>query len=387
MRKGLAASIAKKAGISAAALLAVVVVVGAAALLGGGWYFAGEIENGALVVDWSEPEFDMEVAAIGAGQVTLRVTPETDEDGDWQSRGIWGLERDNGYDQVGAILQLTDKQVVREYIPLSGGLRIGDMVRLDGAAFPGDPLEAHGLPFEEVSYTSPLGEFRAWLVKGDSTIWAIFVHGRGGRRGSRGEALRMLPTVAELGLTSLTINYRNDEGLPGNPDGYHRFGQTEWADLEGAARYALDHGAEGLILVGYSMGGGIIASFLYQSPLADKVRGVILDAPMLDFDATINAGADRRSIPVIGLPLPGVLTAVAKAIAGSRFGIDWKALDYLSRTDRLSAPILLFHGDADKTVPVTTSDALAKARPDIVKYIRNANVGHVRAWNAHRAEY
>ena len=120
MRKGLAASIAKKAGISAAALLAVVVVVGAAALLGGGWYFAGEIENGALVVDWSEPEFDMEVAAIGAGQVTLRVTPETDEDGDWQSRGIWGLERDNGYDQVGAILQLTDKQVVREYIPLSG---------------------------------------------------------------------------------------------------------------------------------------------------------------------------------------------------------------------------------------------------------------------------
>ena len=59
VRKGLAASIAKKAGISAAALLAVVVVVGAAALLGGGWYFAGEIENGALVVDWSEPEFDM----------------------------------------------------------------------------------------------------------------------------------------------------------------------------------------------------------------------------------------------------------------------------------------------------------------------------------------
>ena len=58
--------------------------------------------------------------------------------------------------------------------------------------------------------------------------------------------MRMLPTVAELGLTSLTINYRNDEGLPANPDGYHRFGQTEWADLEGAAKYALAHGAEGL---------------------------------------------------------------------------------------------------------------------------------------------
>ena len=367
--------------------LLAVVLFATVVLLGAGWFYAGEIKNGALVVDYTEDPLDMEVVAVGEGQVNLRVTQETDEDGDWRSRGIWGLERDDGYDQVGAILQVTDKHVVREYIPLSGGLRTGDMVRLDTGAFPGDPLLAHGLPFEEVSFSSPLGKFPAWLVAGDSPTWAIFVHGRGGRHGSRRGALRVLPTVAELGITSLIINYRNDEGVPANPDGYHWFGETEWADLEGAAKYALDHGAEGLILVGHSMGGAILASFLYESPLADKVRGVILDAPMLDFTATVNHGASQLSLPVVGLPIPGILTSIAKGLASFRFGIDFEALDYLSRTDQLSAPILLFHGDADKTVPVTTSDALAKSRSDIVEYVRDANVGHTRSWNADHAAY
>ena len=231
-----------------------VVLLAAVVLLGGGWFYAGEIKNGALVVDYTEGPPDMEVVAIGDGQVTLGVTPETDEDGDWRSTGVWGLKRDDGYDQVGSILQVTDRQVVREYIPLSGDLNEGDMVRFDSFAFPGGPLQARSLAFEEVSFSSSLGEFPAWLVAGESSTWVIFVHGRGA---SRRECLRILPTLAEQGLTSLIINYRNDEGVPPNPDGHHRFGQTEWKDLEGAAQYALDHGAKELILVGYSMGGAI----------------------------------------------------------------------------------------------------------------------------------
>ena len=368
-------------GLLAVALLAVVV------LLGGGWFYAGEIKNGALAVDYDDSSLDMEVVAVGDGRVTLRATPEADKDGDWQSPGVWGLQREEGYDQVGAILELTEQQVVREYIPLTGGLRVGTAVRIDSHAFPGDPLEAHGLAFEDVSFSSPLGEFPAWQVTADTSTWAIFVHGRNSKRGTRRGALRMLPAVADLGITSLIINYRNDEGLPPNPDGYHRFGQTEWADLEGAAEYAVDSGAEKLILVGHSMGGAIVASFLYQSPVAESVVGVVLDAPMLDFDATVDYGASRRSVPVVGLPIPGVLTAMAKSLAGFRFGIDFEALDYLSRADQLAAPVLLFHGDADKTVPVTTSDALAEARSDIVEYIRGTDVGHTRSWNLDPAAY
>ena len=175
--------------------------------------------------------------------------------------------------------------------------------------------------------------------------------------------------------------------MPANPDGYHWFGQTEWKDIEGAAQYALDHGAQELLLVGYSMGGGIVANFLYESPQADRVSGVILDAPTLDFGATVDHGAAQRSVPGLGLPIPGVLTAVAKAIASARFGIDFEAMDYLRRADELGAPVLLFHGDADRKVPIGSSDALAGARPDIVQYVRNTGVDHVRSWNAGPAAY
>ena len=72
---------------------------------------------------------------------------------------------------------------------------------------------------------------------------------------------------------------------PPSPDGFHWYGLTEWEDLEGAARFSFEHGAEDLILVGYSMRGAIVTNFLYQSSVAKNVRGVILDAPMLDLNA------------------------------------------------------------------------------------------------------
>jgi pimeloyl-ACP methyl ester carboxylesterase len=362
--------------------LALALVV-ALVLVGGGWYFADQIRDGAIKVTQSKHPLNLEVADISGDRITLRTTPDTGS-ADWQEEGIWGLEGRDGYDQVGEIIELKDQSVVRQYVPLTGGLNVGDKVRLDHFAFPGDPLQAHGIPFEEVYYSSTLGSFPAWYIEGSRDIWAIFVHGLGA---SRGEALRTLPVVTELGLPSLVITYRNDDDVPQNPDGFHWFGLTEWEDLEGAVRYAVEHGAEGTVLIGYSMGGGIVMAFLYQSPLAEKVRAVVLDSPVLDFDAVIDHGVEQRSMPVIGTPVPGPVTWLAKTLSSIRFGIDYERLDYLSRVNELSAPILLFQGDADKKVPVASADALAKARPDIVKYVRKPDIGHVRTWNVLRSEY
>ena len=121
-------------------------------------------------------------------------------------------------------------------------------------------------------------------------------------------------------------------------------------------------------------------SFLYQSPQAQSVRGVILDSPMLDFSRTMDLGARQRGIP-------GPLTLLGKAVAGFRFGIDWEALNYLKRAEDLDTPILLFHSDEDETVPIETSDALAKARPDIVTYVRVAGAPHTQVWNVGPAAY
>ncbi len=351
-------------------LLGVVVVV-LAALVGVGWYYSDILRDGALVPDHDPDTLDLQVIALEEGRVTLGVTSETETDGDWTKDIIFGLKGETSYGRVGAILAIDDEQVVREFFPLQGTPEVGDPVRLDSFAFPGDPLQAFGIGFEEVTFASHLGEFPAWFVDGPGDTWVIFVHGKGaGRR----EALRMLPTVAGMGLPSLIITYRNDLEAPRGPDGYYRYGQTEWHDLEAAADFAFRQGAHKLILVGYSMGGAIVMSFLYESPLAERVAGVILDAPMLDFGATIDLEAKQRG-------LPGFLTTVAKRIAGLRFDIDWGELNYLKRADELAVPVLLFHGDADETVPVKTSDALAQARPDIVTYERVEGAGHVRSWN------
>ena len=96
--------------------------------------------------------------------------------------------------------------------------------------------------------------------------------------------------------------------------------------------YALEHGADNVVLVGY-----IVTNFLYRSSLAGEVRGVILDAPMLDLNAIIQSAAGERNIP-------GPFLTSAKIIARYRFDLQWEQLNYLDRTEELGVPILLFHG-------------------------------------------
>ena len=359
-----------------------VVAIGMAILVGGGWYVSEVIKDKMLTVNYLDPPLDLEVGAVGRGQITLRKTPLTDERSDWRNKGIYGLESEAGYDQVGPILDQIGQEVVREFYPIVGTPRVGDMVRLDHFAFPGDTQTAFGITYEEISFQSSEdsieGDFPAWYIAGPNSTWVIILHGR---RVGRQEGLRILPTVTEAGLPSLTISYRNDREAPKALDRFYRYGQTEWMDLEGAARYALSHGAEQLILVGYSYGGAIIMNFLYQSPEVEKVRGIILDAPMLDLNAILDREASKRNIPA-------PLVVSGKTIAGIRFEVEWSELNYLRRADELTVPILLFHGDDDEIVPVGTSDKLCELRPDLIfRYVRCADTAHARCWNTDRTTY
>jgi pimeloyl-ACP methyl ester carboxylesterase len=78
---------------------------------------------------------------------------------------------------------------------------------------------------------------------------------------------------------------------------------------------------------------------------------------------------------------------LAKTFAAIRFDVDWDALDYVSRADEFDLPILLFHGDEDRTVPIESSEAFAEARPDIVQYVPFAGSSHVGGWNRDREKY
>lgn len=342
------------------------------------WYMADLTRDQALVPNHDLDERNLVVQALDDKQIRLQILDPNDMPAYWRYEGVYGLESAHGYAQVGPIVEQGADYVVREFKGLQQGqMAVGDAVRMDSFAFAGDPKSAWNIPFEHRTYMSAGGEFPAWYVDGPSSRWIIFVHGQ---NGTMEESLRTLPLWYELGYPALAISYRNDAGVPRNDDGYMWYGLTEWQDLEGAVQYALAQGAEDVVLVGYSMGGGIVVNFLYESALADKVRGVILNSPMLSLEATFDLGARRMGIPAF-------LGYGAKALVHWRFGLSWARLNYLSRVQMLQTPILLFHGVPDPTVPVTTSDALAAARPDLVQYERSDQAGHVRQWNLNAQQY
>jgi pimeloyl-ACP methyl ester carboxylesterase len=219
-------------------------------------------------------------------------------------------------------------------------------------------------------------------VPGASTTWLVAVHGKGA---SRTEPLRAIGPAVRAGLPVLDIAYRNDAGAPPDPSHRYGYGATEWRDLDAAVQYARGHGAQQVVLFGSSMGGSVVAAFLEHSPSASAVRGVVLDAPALDFRATVDFGATRRSLP-LGLPIPGVLTSTAEWIAGWRYDVDWAAVDYLPG-DWLHVPALVFHGTDDDTVPPSTTDAFRAAHPSLVQEVRVAGANHVESWNVDPAGY
>ncbi|MGH2676831.1 MAG: alpha/beta hydrolase [Actinomycetota bacterium] len=351
-----------------AAGLAVVLIV---ALVGGGWYYSDQIEADLLSVQNEAPEYDVRVLAVDADRVTLQRTDDT------VLRGTYGLEWPGGYGQITQILEASPGRVQREFRLLQGSLSAGQRARVRSSAFPGDPEQAFGLPFDHTEYSSDLGRFPAWLVEGTDETWMIFVHGKGA---SREEALRALPTVTDLGYTSLVISYRNDPEAPQSPDGRYHFGDTEWRDLESAVRFTLDRGAQRVVLFGYSMGGAIVTSFLRRSDLAPQVQGAILEAPLLDVDAAVDLEGANRG-------LPQFLTSFAKWISSLRFGVDWDAWSRADEAAGLQVPLLLIHGVADETAPIEVSDGLAAAAPENVTYYRVPDAGHVRAWNVDPTAY
>jgi predicted alpha/beta-fold hydrolase len=240
-------------------VVAALVILVLTAAVGVGWYFSNMLRQEALLVKEGPEPYDLVVASVGEGTVTLQTADPNAENGAWAWDGIWGLAWADGYGRVGDILSLDGTSIVREFEPLRGTLTVGEPSRLDSFSIEGNPAEALGLDFEHVVYKSELGEYPAWLIPGDRETWAIFVHGW---KADQQETLRMLPTVVEPGFPSLVITYRNDEGTPGNPDGFYRFGATEWRDVEAAVQYALDQGASDIMLIGYSMGGAASLNFL-----------------------------------------------------------------------------------------------------------------------------
>jgi uncharacterized protein len=362
-----------------------VLVVLAVALFGAAaWYFAGQINSDGLVADHTaDPRrYGLVVDDFSGGRVVLRATG--DGDARLESDYEYGLVWPDGAGVLTGAPTPQDGGGVRRALRVTTGTppTVGTKADLDTGVW-ADPTAAYGVPYDEVSFPCAGGTCPAWYVPGESSTWLVMVHGKGG---SRTEALRALGAGLREHLPALLITYRNDPEAPADPSGRYGYGATEWHDLEAAVGYATEHGARHVVLFGSSMGGAIVAAFLEHSRSASLVSGVVLDAPALDFGAAVTEGAAHRTLPVLGTPIPDGLTATAQWVAGWRYGVDWAAIDYL-RGDWLHVPALVFHGTADGTVPVATSDEFRRTFPHLVTEVRVPGAGHVEAWNADPAAY
>jgi len=331
------------------------------------WYFADVI----LRVRHEGESYDLRVKGVTSDTVTVERTSNTER------RGLYGLDWNGGYARVGEIVASDTKSVTRQLLQTSQQLRAGQRVHWNVHTYDGNPEHGRGLSYTDVQVPGELGLFPAWHVPGKSSTWVIMVHGY---KSNRAEGLRIMPLFVRLGLPMLDITYRNDLDAPASPDKLYHLGSTEWRDLEAAVQYALAHGAEDLLLYGWSMGGNIVETFLRRSPFASHVRAVVLDAPVLNWSLVFAKQAQNRHFPAF-------ITDIVERIMYLRAGINFHDQDHIASANQQKVPTLLFHGVDDSLIPVAGSDAFAQARPEVVTYQRVNGANHTQEWNVDAQAY
>lgn len=327
---------------------------------------------------------DVEVLQVGPRRVVLQVTPDSVVPGRY---GVW-TDGGRGHFRVGEVLEQTPDRVTRELLGVDAGTVRPGSGRWNQYFHAGTPTSALGLAHVDLLVPSDVGDLPCWFVPADPTgdapvpdgTWAVLVHGRGA---TREEALRALPVLHRLGLPALVPAYRNDADGPSSPARLYGLGDTEWRDVEAVARYALDHGASRLVVVGWSMGGAILLQFVTRSPLAERVVALVLDGPVVDWLDVLDHQARKLGIPVrwgrYGVRL--LAHPVGRRLVGLEGPLDLRRMDWVARATELVLPVLLLHSDGDDYVPSGPSERLARARPDLVTFVRSSVARHTKEWN------
>src|SRR6201987_1092159 len=283
----------------------------AASFFGSSWYLAEKIRSEALAVGPGPalPAYD-DVQFVGLSPEKVQLRAIGDQAALFKPQ-LCGIAWPGGIGYLGTLAAVSRGVVTRPLTVISGSApAVGQLAGLDRSYFLSDPETAFGIPVPHGGVPGPLGPLPAWYFPGTGSTFIIGIHGQ---NVTRKDVLRVIDIVYRMGFPALAVTYRNDLGAARDPSGYLRYGQTEWSDIEAAVRWSLAQGARRGVLVGQSMGAGVVAAFLKRSSLAPKVARVVLDAPMLDLHAAIDYQVDRHLIPVIGR-LPAPLIRKAKRI-------------------------------------------------------------------------
>lgn len=320
---------------------------------------------------------DAEIIAVDTGAQTIELsrTPDT------ELPGRYGLftSGTHGYVKLGPVLSADATSVRRKLLTeIEPGARIDRHAAFSGWYYAA-PGELH-LRWENVLIGSPAGPCPAWFFPGDSSTWVIQVHGRGV---TRAECLRAVPVLHGAGFPNLVVSYRNDGEAPRSRSGAYALGASEWRDVDAAVSYALRHGAERVILMGWSMGGAVALQTAVNSGNRDRIAGLILESPVIDWRTVLRFQAREAGMhaPLPDLAMSALSVPLTARLSGAEDAIPFDRLDMVARAEELAVPILILHSDDDGFVPADASHALREARPDIVTMPRFSVARHTKLWN------
>jgi alpha-beta hydrolase superfamily lysophospholipase len=315
------------------------------------------------------------VHATAAGHVTLTRCLAA------MRPGTYGLEGPGVHAVVGPVLDAEVREadtVVRRLERVTHGtLAPGARVRITPRLHSGAPTTALGLAHKDVLIPGELGALPAWFVPEARETWVIAAHGLGA---TREHPMNLMGFLAEQQLPVLDLSYRGDPGAPRSPDGLGHLGDSEWRDLDAAIRYAVRYGAERVILYGWSTGASMALRAAADSTLAARISGLVLDSPVLDWEATLRALASARGVPAALMPL------AVRAAQGST-GLHGNRLRQAANPRNLHVPTLIFHGPGDTLSPWEPSRALAAHRPELISLHAVPHAPHAAMWNADPADY
>lgn len=292
--------------------------------------------------------------------IQLPITDDTVRPGEY---GLW--HDGTGHTTVGPVLEVDEAAgtVRRAVVRTSGD--VSARVRWSGHVHP-DPA-AMDVDWAELDLPTPVGPAPAWVIRpggpAPATTWAVHVHGI---RTTRVTALRTVPAALEAGWTSIVPSFRGDGEAPWQGRASH-LGAREWPDVEAALDHAVANGAERLVIVGWSMGATIAHELLARSALRDRIAGIVLVSPALDWETTVRSQAGRAGLPgfVVGAALRAMAMPLVCHVVGLRSPVDVRALSWLHAPRNLP-PTLLIHSSGDTTVPFAVSQEFADAHPGTV---------------------
>lgn len=285
--------------------------------------------------------------------------------------------------RLGAVIEEDADTVTRvvQAVLVDGALRAGQRASWSGIYYR-DPADA-GLEAEDVVVETPVGPAPAWLIRstqGESDRWVIHIHGLGSPRAG---TLRGVRVAAEAGLTSLVVTYRNDGEGPRVGSGRSALGATETEDVRAAMRYALDHGARNIVLFGWSMGAAIALQLAADPEFLGVIDQLVLESPVLDWQATINANCARSGLPArFGVfARPWLRIAALARLVGLDAAVSVGTLDSIPRAEEISLPILILHGSEDASSPIDISRRFARLQHNRTS-LETFHADHTMTWNS-----